>query len=129
MVLILYRLLKGLGAPKSARIYNAGGEPFGGREALQPLVSEFPNLVTKEMLAKEGELTPFMNKSSALAAIDYIVSLSSNVFVPSHGGNMGRAMQVLGFLNAPQRLTVYTNSFSLFCEYAICYSIPLVGFE
>ena len=86
--------MKALGAPRSARIYNAGGEPFGGQKALQPLVSEFPNLVTKEMLAREGELSPFVNKSSALAAIDYIVSLSSDVFVPSHGGNMGRALQV-----------------------------------
>lgn len=88
------RLLKGLGAPSNARIFSAGGEPFGGKQALHPLVSGFPNLVTKEMLAKEGELSPFVNKSSALAAIDYIVSLSSDVFVPSHGGNMGRAMQV-----------------------------------
>jgi hypothetical protein len=46
------------------------------------------------MLAQEGELSPYINKSSALAAIDYIVSLSSNVFVPYHGGNMGRIMQV-----------------------------------
>ncbi|XP_061988237.1 O-fucosyltransferase 37 [Rosa rugosa] len=87
------RLLKGLGAPRSARIYSAGGEAFGESRALQPLVAEFPNLVTKEMLAKEGELSPYMNKPSALAAIDYLVSLSSDVFVPSHGGNMGRAMQ------------------------------------
>lgn len=85
--------MKGLGAPRSARIYSAGGEAFGERRALQPLVSEFPNLVTKEMLAKEGELSPYMNKPSVLAAIDYIVSLSSDVFLPSHGGNMGRAMQ------------------------------------
>lgn len=41
------------------------------------------------MLAQEGELSPYINKSSALAVIDYIVSLSSNVFVPSHRGNMG----------------------------------------
>ncbi|KAL5543973.1 hypothetical protein UlMin_007757 [Ulmus minor] len=87
------RLLKALGAPSAARIYTAGGEPFGGDKALEPLVAEFPNLVTKEKLAKEGELSPFLNKSSALAAIDYIVSLSSDVFVPSHGGNMGRAMK------------------------------------
>ncbi|XP_030492929.2 O-fucosyltransferase 37 [Cannabis sativa] len=87
------RFLKALGAPKSTRIYNAGGEPFGGSRAMQPLISEYPNLVTKEMLARQGELARFANKSSALAAIDYIVCLSSDVFVPSHGGNMGRALQ------------------------------------
>ncbi|OVA17549.1 GDP-fucose protein O-fucosyltransferase [Macleaya cordata] len=87
------RLLKGLGAPRSAPVYCAGGEPFGGTLALQPLITEFPNLVTKETLAREGELAPFINKSSALAAIDYIVSLSSDVFMASHGGNMGSAMQ------------------------------------
>ncbi|KAI3847309.1 hypothetical protein MKW98_022442 [Papaver atlanticum] len=87
------RLLKGLGAPRSALVYSAGGEPFGGKLALQPLTTEFPNLMTKEMLAREGELSPFMNRSSALAAIDYIVSLSSDVFLASHGGNMGSAMQ------------------------------------
>ncbi|KAK6148086.1 hypothetical protein DH2020_018998 [Rehmannia glutinosa] len=87
------RLLKALGAPSNARIYVAGGEPFGGNRAVQPLVHEFPNIVTKQMLARHGELTPYMNKPSVLAAIDYIVSLSSDVFMPSHGGNMGRAMQ------------------------------------
>ena len=60
-----------------------------------PLVTEFPNVVRKEMLAREGELGPYTNRSSVLAAIDYIVSLSSDVFVPSHGGNMVRAMPVL----------------------------------
>ncbi|KAA8542145.1 hypothetical protein F0562_023297 [Nyssa sinensis] len=87
------RLLKALGAPRNAQLYIAGGEPFGGTRALQPLMAEFPNLVTKEMLARDGELTPYINKSSILAAIDYIISLSSDVFVPNHGGNMGRAMQ------------------------------------
>ncbi|XP_057514615.1 O-fucosyltransferase 37 [Actinidia eriantha] len=87
------RLLKALGAPKNARIYVAGGEPFGGSSALKLLVMEFPNVVRKEMLAREGELGPYTNRSSVLAAIDYIVSLSSDVFVPSHGGNMVRAMQ------------------------------------
>lgn len=62
---------------------------------MQPLVAEFPNLVTKETLERDRELVPYANKSSALAAIDYIVSLSSDVFLPSHGGNMGRAMQVI----------------------------------
>lgn len=86
--------MKGLGAPGSARIFVAGGEPFGGDLALQPLTAEFRNMVRKEMLAKEGELSHYVNRSSALAAIDYIVSLSSDVFIASHGGNMARAMQV-----------------------------------
>ncbi|GER31978.1 O-fucosyltransferase family protein [Striga asiatica] len=84
---------RGLGAPRDARIYLAGGKPFGGNRALKPLVHEFPNIFTKQSLAREGELTPYMNKPSILAAIDYIVSLSSDVFVPSHGGNMARAMK------------------------------------
>ncbi|XP_051147595.1 O-fucosyltransferase 37 isoform X2 [Andrographis paniculata] len=87
------RLLKALGAPRDANIYVAGGEPFGGSRALQPLVDEFPNIATKLTLARKGELEPYLSKPSILAAIDYIVSLSSDVFVPSHGGNMGRAMQ------------------------------------
>ncbi|KAF9619839.1 hypothetical protein IFM89_009590, partial [Coptis chinensis] len=87
------RLLKALGAPRSARLFAAGGVPLGGSEALQPLKEEFPDLVTKEILAKEGELAPYVNRSSALAAIDYIISLSSDVFMPSHGGNTGRVMQ------------------------------------
>ncbi|KAH0762411.1 hypothetical protein KY290_018484 [Solanum tuberosum] len=87
------RFLKGLGAPISARIYVAGGEPFGGTQAMQPLKNEFPNLLTKHTLARNGELTPFLEKSSTLAAIDYIVSLSSDVFINSHGGNMGRALE------------------------------------
>lgn len=88
------RLLKALGAPSNASIYVAGGEPFGGSRALEPLANVFPNLVTKETLAHKGELVPYTNRSSALAAIDYIVSLSSDVFLPSHGGNMAKAMQV-----------------------------------
>ncbi|XWS60294.1 hypothetical protein CRYUN_Cryun07bG0024000 [Craigia yunnanensis] len=87
------RLLKVLGAPRSARFYIAGGEPFGGTRALQPLTAAFPNLVRKEMLAREGELSPFLNSSSALSALDYIVSFNSDIFIPSHGGNMGRALQ------------------------------------
>ncbi|KAK7840410.1 o-fucosyltransferase 37, partial [Quercus suber] len=87
------RFLKALGAPRSARVYIAGGEPFGRNKALQPLVAEFPNVVTKQKLAQNGELTQYINMSSALAAIDFIVSLSSDVFLPSHGGKMGSAMQ------------------------------------
>ncbi|KVI06172.1 GDP-fucose protein O-fucosyltransferase, partial [Cynara cardunculus var. scolymus] len=87
------RLLKDLGAPANARVYIAGGEPFGGDRAILPLKKEFYNVVTKEMLARDGELNPYRNRTSILAAIDYIVSLSSDVFLPSYDGYMVRALQ------------------------------------
>ncbi|XAR63412.1 hypothetical protein NMG60_11023331 [Bertholletia excelsa] len=87
------RLLKALGAPKDARIYWAGGNPLGGKEALLPLTREFPNFYNKEDLALPGELEPFARKASSMAAIDYIVAENSDVFMPSHGGNMGHAIQ------------------------------------
>ncbi|KAG6760783.1 hypothetical protein POTOM_033963 [Populus tomentosa] len=87
------RLLKALGAPKSASIYWARGKPLGGKEALLPLTREFPNFYNKEDLALPGELKPFANKASLMAAIDYLVSENSDVFMPSHGGNMGHAIQ------------------------------------
>lgn len=90
---IMYRLLKALEAPKGARIYWAGGEPFGGLAALSPLSKEFPNLYNKEDLSLPGELEPFAKKASSLAAIDYIVCEKSDVFMPSHGGNMGHMIQ------------------------------------
>lgn len=89
------RLLKALGAPKNVRIFWAGGTPFGGKEALLPLTKEFPHFYNKNDLALPGELEPFANKASILAAIDYMVSENSDVFMPSHGGNMGHAIQVL----------------------------------
>lgn len=90
----MFRLLKALGAPKSARIYWAGGIPLGGEDTLLPLRSEFPNFFNKQDLALEGELEPFAKKASLMAAVDYIVSERSDVFMASHGGNMGHALQV-----------------------------------
>ncbi|KAI9116499.1 hypothetical protein K1719_012666 [Acacia pycnantha] len=87
------RLLKALGASKSARIYWAGGQPLGGEEALIPIIKEFPHFYNKKDLALPGELEPFRNKASLMAAIDYMVSDKSDVFMPSHGGNMGHALQ------------------------------------
>ncbi|KAI3414413.1 O-fucosyltransferase family protein, partial [Psidium guajava] len=87
------RLLKALGAPKNARIYWAGGQPLGGKEALSPLTEEFPHFYSKQDLALPGELEPFANKASVMASIDYIICERSDVFLPSHGGNMGHALQ------------------------------------
>lgn len=91
----MFRLLKALGAPKHARIYWAGGNPLGGKEALLPLRREYPYFFSKEDVALPGELEPFAKQASYMAAIDYIVSENSDVFMASHGGNMGHAIQVM----------------------------------
>ncbi|KAG1327043.1 O-fucosyltransferase 24 [Cocos nucifera] len=87
------RLLKGLGASRKTRIYWAGGEPFGGQDALKPLQSQFPNLFNKWGLAGPGELDGIKHKPSVMAALDYAVCLESQFFMASHGGNMARSLQ------------------------------------
>ncbi|XP_010547235.1 PREDICTED: uncharacterized protein At1g04910 [Tarenaya hassleriana] len=87
------RLLRALGAPRNARIYWAGGDPLGGKEALTPFTREFPHFYNKHDLASRGELEPFAKRASLMAAIDYVVCEQSDVFMASHGGNMGRAIQ------------------------------------
>ncbi|XP_031478665.1 O-fucosyltransferase 20-like [Nymphaea colorata] len=89
----IVRLLKALGASASTRIYLAGGQPFGGEEAVRPLLSEFPKLYNKTSLAMAGEIEQFEHQPSVMAALDYIVCLKSQVFMANHGGNMQRAMQ------------------------------------
>ncbi|KAL8217510.1 hypothetical protein R6Q57_020883 [Mikania cordata] len=87
------RILKESGAPANARVYFAGGEPFGGDRAILPLKTEFVNVVTKDMLARDVELNPYRNRTAILTAIDYIVSLSSDVFMSSYDGHMAHALQ------------------------------------
>lgn len=72
----------------------AGGEPLCGERALALLKAVFSNAVTKETLASDGRLELYADRSSVLAAVDFIVAASSQEFMSSNGGNMGRAMQV-----------------------------------
>ncbi|KAF8411688.1 hypothetical protein HHK36_004246 [Tetracentron sinense] len=85
--------LQALGYHSSTLIYIAAGEIYGGSSHLLELTSRFPNLVFKETVATPKELKAFVNHASKTAALDYIVSIGSDVFIPSHSGNMARAVE------------------------------------
>ncbi|MQL73167.1 hypothetical protein Taro_005515, partial [Colocasia esculenta] len=84
--------LSGLGYPSSTPIYIAAGDIYGGDFHMADLHARFPILMSKEKLATPEELEPFTRYASQMAALDYIVSVESDVFVPSYSGNMARAV-------------------------------------
>ncbi|CAA0828315.1 O-fucosyltransferase family protein [Striga hermonthica] len=86
-------VLTALGIDRNVQIYIAAGEIYGGKRRLSSLAKEFPNLVKKETLLEPSDLMFFKNHSSQMAALDYIVSLESDVFVPTYDGNMAKVVE------------------------------------
>ncbi|KAL9396322.1 hypothetical protein Peur_010575 [Populus x canadensis] len=85
--------LSALGYPSNTPIYIAAGEIYGGDSYMDDLRSRYPMLMSKEKLASIEELEPFANHSTQLAALDYILSVESDVFMPTYSGNMARAVE------------------------------------
>jgi len=52
-----------------------------------------PPSLLQEKLASAEEIEPFVNYASQMAALDYIVSVESDIFIPSYSGNMARAVE------------------------------------
>ncbi|CAN0853492.1 O-fucosyltransferase 8 [Linum grandiflorum] len=124
-------VLAGLGFKRGTHIYLAGSQVYGGTSRMQPFVSLYPNLLTKETLLTPAELEPFRNFSSQLAALDLIACTSADVFAMTDSGSQ-LASLVSGFRtyygggNAP---TLRPNKKRLA---AILYennTIPWKGFE
>ncbi|KAF1871258.1 hypothetical protein Lal_00020050 [Lupinus albus] len=85
--------LTALGYSSKTPIYIAAGDIYGGESHMTELRSRYPLLLSKEKLASILELEPFTNHASQMAALDYIVSVESDVFVHSYPGNMARAVE------------------------------------
>ena len=49
--------------------------------------------VRKETLLESSDLRFFQNHSSQMAALDYLVSLESDIFVPTYDGNMAKVVE------------------------------------
>lgn len=86
-------VLQALGFAKDMQIYIASGEIYGSQRRLAALRTAFPRLVKKEMLLEPEELQQFQNHSSQMAALDFMVSTASNVFIPTYDGNMARLVE------------------------------------
>ncbi|XP_051118420.1 O-fucosyltransferase 7 isoform X2 [Andrographis paniculata] len=85
--------LQALGFPSSTPIYIAAGEIYGGESHMADLQMRYPILMNKEKLASTEELAPFVSHASQMAALDYIVSVESDIFIPTYSGNMAMAVE------------------------------------
>jgi hypothetical protein len=86
-------VLQALGFGNETQIYIASGEIYGREKRLAVLRSAFPHIVKKEMLLDPEELQQFQNHSSQMAALDFMVSVASNIFIPSYDGNMAKVVE------------------------------------
>ncbi|XP_073113650.1 rhamnogalacturonan I rhamnosyltransferase 1-like [Elaeis guineensis] len=86
-------VLQALGFMRNTQIYIASGEIYGGERRLAALRAAYPKIVRKEMLLTPDELRSFQNHSTKMAALDYLVSVASDVFIPSYDGNMAKVVE------------------------------------
>ncbi|XP_010928111.1 rhamnogalacturonan I rhamnosyltransferase 1 [Elaeis guineensis] len=86
-------VLRALDFDQSIPIYIAAGEIYGGKRRMAALTAAYPNVVRKETLLEPSDLRFFQNHSSQMAALDYLVSLESDVFVPTYDGNMAKVVE------------------------------------
>ncbi|KAJ6337636.1 hypothetical protein OIU76_007337 [Salix suchowensis] len=85
-------LLAALGFSNSTRIYLASHKVYGGEKRISALKKLFPLMDDKKSLASAEELKKVDGKASLLAAVDYYVSLQSDIFISASPGNMHNAL-------------------------------------
>lgn len=85
-------VLAALGFDNSTRLYLASHKVYGGEARISTLRSLFPLMEDKKSLASSEERVKIKGKASLLAAVDYYVSMHSDIFVSASPGNMHNAM-------------------------------------
>ncbi|KAK8567477.1 hypothetical protein V6N13_105444 [Hibiscus sabdariffa] len=86
-------VLQALGIDNTTTIYIAAGEIYNKERRLADLAAAYPNLASKQTILRPEELEPFMEHADQMAALDYIVAIESDVFVPTFVGNMDKAVE------------------------------------
>nr|XP_043631298.1 O-fucosyltransferase 39-like isoform X2 [Erigeron canadensis] len=85
-------LLTAMGFNNSTRLYLASHKVYGGEARISALRKLFPHIEDKKSLASSMERAQIKGKASLSAAVDYYVSLHSDIFVSASPGNMHNAM-------------------------------------
>jgi hypothetical protein len=65
---------------------------YGGEARISSLRKLFPLMEDKRSLASEDELANVEGKASVLAALDYYISMHSDIFISASPGNMHNAL-------------------------------------
>ncbi|KAK4776977.1 hypothetical protein SAY86_005665 [Trapa natans] len=88
-------ILRAMGFNNSTRIYLAAGELFGGERFMKPFRVLFPRLENHSSVDSSGEFTE--NTRGLLgSAVDYMVCLLSDIFMPTYDGPSNFANNLLG---------------------------------
>ncbi|PQQ00725.1 uncharacterized protein Pyn_20492 [Prunus yedoensis var. nudiflora] len=85
-------LLAALGFNNSTRLYLASHKVYGGEARISTLRRLFPLMEDKKSLASAEERAKVEGKASLLAAVDYYVSMQSDIFISASPGNMHNAL-------------------------------------
>ncbi|XP_028064624.1 O-fucosyltransferase 39-like isoform X2 [Camellia sinensis] len=85
-------LLAALGFDNNTRLYLASHKVYGGEARISTLRNLFPLMEEKKSLASSEERAQIKGKASLLAAVDYYVSMHSDIFISASPGNMHNAM-------------------------------------
>ncbi|XP_068330392.1 O-fucosyltransferase 31-like isoform X2 [Pyrus communis] len=85
-------LLAALGFDNNTRLYLASHKVYGGEARIATLRKLFPLTEDKKSLASSEERAQIKGKASLLAAVDYYVSMHSDIFISASPGNMHNAL-------------------------------------
>ncbi|GAA0157734.1 hypothetical protein LIER_14937 [Lithospermum erythrorhizon] len=88
-------ILRAMGFHNSTMIYLAAGELFGGERFMKPFRPMFPHLENRSTVDTSGELAK--NTMGLLgSAVDYMVCLLSDIFMPTYDGPSNFANNLMG---------------------------------
>ncbi|XAR62557.1 hypothetical protein NMG60_11017359 [Bertholletia excelsa] len=88
-------ILRAMGFDNSTRIYLAAGELFGGERFMKPFRSMFPRLKNHSTVDSSEELVE-NTRGLIGSAVDYMVCLLSDIFMPTYDGPSNFANNLIG---------------------------------